>query len=225
MERTKFFVKNSLAVFCVVFISCVFIFAEGCEPTGNYNLTAPNPRNFQFSQSVNDVNVYVKPWTNAEIVKKQFSADLLEKHILPVQIIIENRSVDTVRFSSTQAELDFARGLAQRAMSEGEMGRLTEQNMTAPYWIYVGTLGFGAPISAMMGSDIENKNLQARQTRQENTMSSVIIDSQKVMCGFLFFQSPVDVKSGFTANFVIRRLPRDSGGYLTFNIPLSVEKK
>jgi hypothetical protein len=226
MERivnAGWFVRNKLTISFSVFFLLVCVFAVGCDTTCKYNLTVPNPKDFPFSRGVNDVNVYIKPWTDSEVVKKQFSADLLKENILPIQIIIENRSPDTVRFSSTQAELDFSRGQTQRALSEGEMGRRTEQNMTAP--LLINALPFGAPVAAIVGSDIERQNLQARQTRQENTMSSVIIDSQKVMCGFLFFQSPVDVKTGFTANFVIRRLPRDSGGYLIFNIPLSIEKK
>jgi hypothetical protein len=232
MKRTgvaKGLVENRVTVFCVLFISLLCIFAVGCEPASNYSLTAPNAKDFPFTQSVNDVTVYANPWTNAEVVKKQFSADLLKEHLLPVQIIIENRSNGTVRFSSTQSELVFAKGHVLKAVGEGEIARRTNENSTAPWLIYIGTLGLGVPISAMVENDIEKKNLQAGQIRQEIQLSSVIVDSQQMMGGFLFFEIPVytkiSEKSGLEANFVIRRLAQDSGGYLTFNIPLSVEKK
>ena len=134
-------------------------------------------------------------------MKKQFSADLLEKHILPVQIIIENRSSGYSPIFFDAGRTGFRERSVQRAMSEGEMGRLTEQNMTAPYWIYVGHSWVWCSYFCRIGSDIENKIYRPVRRARNNTMSSVIIDSQKMMCGFLFLPKPCGYKSRIYSKF------------------------
>jgi hypothetical protein len=221
-------VARGLACTRLLIASICLLPWAGCQSSPVSRLDPASPENCPFSRTQSQVAVAVWPWTNHGEVNKQFGVDLLSEHILPVQIVIANRGEETIRFSSTQVELMYGDSLGQPVLSEGEMTRRTQKNTTtAPWLIYVGTLGLGAPISGVMGVSLENDNLRTRQLRQETYLSTVTLDGREAMSGFLFFDIPSEIRfkrdSPLNGTVVIRRLPMSSGGTLAFNIPVSIE--
>ncbi len=219
-------VISGLGLFCIL---CVIV-AGGCQSPEGYNLEIKTAEELRYTKTKDDVILSIQPWTHGDEIKKHFKADLLGKKILPLQIAIENRSDQTARFSSTQAELTFSGLGGQKVISESEMARRTHKNTaTGPMLVYIGTLGLGAPISLMMANDLNKENLNARSSRSKNHFSIVTIDPGEVMSGFLFFDIPKEVKlskkAPVAADFVVRRLSKSMGGYWAFNIPLEIQKQ
>jgi len=181
-----------------------------------------------FSRADGGVTVAVWPWTDHGAVTTRFGVDLLSRQILPVQLVIANRSEETVRFSSTQVDLICGEVLRAQVLSDGEMSRRTEKNTaTAPFLIYIGTLGLGAPISGAMGASLENDNLRNRELRRDTYLSAITLDAGRVMSGFLFFDIPREIRLRkelpLDGRVIIRRLLMSSGRNLAFDIPVSIQ--
>ena len=220
-------VKRHAAIRSVL-ISVCLVLLTGCESPAGFTLDPGNPEECPFSQTQGKVTVAAWPWTDRGAVKEQFTVNLLAKDILPVQVVIANRGTETVRFSSTQVQLAYRDDCVERVLSEGEMTRRTNKNSgTAPFLIYVGTLGLGAPISMVMGPDLESDNRRIRQVRRDTRLSTITLDAWETMCGFLFFDVPEDVrlsrKEPLDTTLTIRRLPMSSGANLAFRIPMTIE--
>ncbi|MEN6577766.1 MAG: hypothetical protein ABFD90_15590 [Phycisphaerales bacterium] len=230
-DRAGTFVPSVVVWICtrVVFLLgpiCLFS-CVGCQSPSMSMLDVNSPEDCPFSQTQGQVTAAVWPWTDHDAVRKQFSVDLLSKRILPVQFVLTNRGEETVRFSSTQVELTYCEGITEQVISQGEMARRTQKDTAAaPWWIYVGTLGFGAPISGVMGASLEEDNVRSRQARRETYLSTITLDAQETMCGFLFFDIPREVswrRSPLEGRLVIKRVPTSSGGSLAFSIPVTIE--
>ena len=222
-------VKRQAAVRSVLISACLLLLT-GCESPAGFTLDPAKPEDCPFSQTQGKVTVAAWPWTDRGAVKEQFTVNLLAKDILPVQVVIANRGTETVRFSSTQVQLAYRDDCVERVLSEGEMTRRTNKNSgTAPFLIYVGTLGLGAPISMVMGPDLESDNLRIRQVRRDTRLSTITLDAWETMCGFLFFDIPEDVRLSrevpLDTTLTVRRVPMSSGENLAFRIPMTIQRQ
>ncbi len=212
---------------CLLLASIGLLPLVGCQSPRVPLLDPAAPEACPFSQIQSQVTAAVWPWTDRGQVSDQFGVDLLSKRILPVQIVIANRGDQTIRFSSTQVALAYDDGPAVPILSAGEMTQRTLKDTgTAPFLIYVGTLGLGASISGAVMLSLENENLDIRQVRRDTYLSTITLDAQETMSGFLFFDIPLGVdwrSRSLSSTLTIRRIPVSSGANLSFRIPVSIE--
>lgn len=170
-----------------------------------------------------NVSIKVTPLTDSREVKKLLKYDLIKKHILPIQIEICNYDDVTIRLSSTQVCLEYFGMDSLSVLSQKEMIDRTSKNYSAPMIITICTLGYGFPLSALVGTDIDEHNLDIRTLKGQKAIKTITLDSNEQMTGLFFFDIPDDVIKRKNDNqpvyFRLKRLTKSSGEVVEYSIP------
>lgn len=212
-------VRNSIFV-VLLFVSIV----GGCQSSRDWTQIG-RPSDYPFHEKVDKVVVAVEPWTSWGDLQKLFRKQP-GNEILILRLTIFNEGEESIRFSSTQAEVRLPDGTQVRPMTPGELASKLETNEAiAAYIISIGTLGYGNLIATAVAEGTREENWKSQQGVRDCAMTLATLDPGEALTGFLFFKHPKSRGSWYnfdSIEFKIRRMPRGANsGSLRFALKLS----
>ena len=193
----------------IIGLGCLVAVAQGCSSGPEVAPIQPMEA-YGFRQDVGEVRVALDPLFTAERARAVFPGGetFVEQGLLPIQVVIENRSSQAVRSDRGDFRLVRPGGQADVALSVQDAFSMVKPPVG--WWAALPILGPSA--SAVRNSDWL-KQFESR------ALKDIPIPAGGSAAGFIYFYSPESEKNleGVRVTFALRS---DSGAERRFEIPL-----
>lgn len=165
----------------LVLLSAVFM-VTGCATYKAQVVSTDRVESYKYKAEKDGLKVAVEPYDQSDKTKAAFYVDVTSKNVRPVQLVIENTSVDNFLITRNDIRLLDKSGNEIKPVNSNFVYGLFEKNELAyAFW------GFG--IFSYMSAEKANEKMQSDWHEKEFPEDRTILPSRKA-AGFVFFQTP-----------------------------------
>jgi len=187
----------------------VAIMMVGCATYKAQMVNADRVEAYQNMQEVGGIAVAVEPYDTAEKAKSAFYVDVTSKNIKPVQVIIDNKSDDSILVTRSEIHLLGGSGSELKPVNSNYVyGRFEKNELAYAFW------GFGifSYMSAQEANDKMKADWYEKELPEERT-----IQPKRRTTGFVFFESSQHLK-GMTLSLNLLNLRTNQ--YSKIDVPI-----
>jgi len=198
--------KKIIFYFCLtaLFLLC------GCVSYKVQSVRMEPIDSYRNKSNISNVTIAVDPYDNASKSESAFYADLTEKNIKPIHLIIQNNSKDNILIIRSQILLTDRSGNEYQPVNSDYVFNRFEHNELL--WAI-----FGFGIFSYMSADEANDKMKADWYEKELPEERIVTSKRKAS-GFVFFETAQHLQGNIVKLDVINLKTNES---IKFEIPIS----
>ncbi len=209
--------------------TCLILSGAGCSTMHVAPITSGSADSYVEHEQIDGLVVGVRPMTDKAEVKETFKIDLLDKGLLPILVVAENKS-PTVSFIIPREKvgvLDNATGITS-ASQRKKVTSSSGEVMANTGAVLVGLGGYALPL-AVIGMPLEFTGMQKQSNASiiefnlaDNEFYTHTLGPGDKAQGFIYYQLPKDAAALSNCHVVAEAKNPATGETTAFDFPLNI---